>query len=86
MNFKSDEENQRDADFAELDAAAACLRPDFTKTHKPSGKPVICAKCGHDKFKTNVTDSIGSIVCEYEELCAKCGTRCAYWSYGSYEQ
>lgn len=52
------------------------------------GQAKRCYVCISPRVKTNVVgliDGYMSEVCEYEEVCEKCGTRLAYWAYGSYD-
>jgi len=40
--------------------------------------------CTHKQRKEVVIDTIAGIVCEYEEVCKKCGKMTGYWAYGSF--
>lgn len=52
------------------------------------GSAKRCYVCISPQVKTvdiAFIDGYWSQTCEYEEVCAKCGTRLAYWAYGSYD-
>lgn len=40
--------------------------------------------CTHNQRKEVVIDTIAGTVCEYEEVCKKCGKVTGCWAYGSF--
>ena len=49
------------------------------------GQPLECGYCGCKEFKSTHEDYIEHMLCEYNEVCIKCGEIAGFWGYGSWQ-